>query len=226
MAVIDGSTSKTAVRLHPTMSNGRYAMTIVRNFIRTMPAEMTLADFLQGVTEKIAEVYNGVVPPSEERLTASTVVYSKKRQELWMVGDCQCMVDGKLHTNEKPSESVIAHHRASLIQQGMLPAAAREAIVPMLIKSMHEGQNISYAVFDGTPVYLAGVKVIDCRGVAEIVLASDGYPFLYPTLEATQKALSEQLLHDPQCIDTFVATKGLVEGNTSFDDCAYLRFEV
>jgi len=58
----------------------------------------------------------------------------------------------------------------------------------------------------------------------EIVLASDGYPFLKSTLEASEKALEELLKHDPQCVNSFIATKGLVEGNKSFDDRTYIRF--
>ena len=58
------------------------------------------------------------------------------------------------------------------------------------------------------------------------VLASDGYPFLHPTLKESEAALARQLADDPQNISSFVATKGLVEGNNSFDDRAYIRLTV
>ena len=58
----------------------------------------------------------------------------------------------------------------------------------------------------------------------EVVLASDGYPFLKPTLAASEAALAEQIANDPQNIHSFIATKGIVEGNKSFDDRTYIRF--
>lgn len=59
---------------------------------------------------------------------------------------------------------------------------------------------------------------------SEIVLASDGYPFLKPTLAASEAALAEQIANDPHNIRSFIATKGIVEGNKSFDDRTYIRF--
>ena len=246
VAVIDGSTSKTPTHLAPDMKNGRYAMTLISEYIqKELKAEASVDDFCQGVT---AYIYNKVycelkvegrlsIHP-EERLTASAVIYSRARREVWMVGDCQAIIDGKLYENGKPYEQEIAEKRVALIKQGMSPAEARQAIVPQLVQAMLDGQNRSYAVIDGFPIYRDGVKVVACPSCVdaeedndvaaekeqEIVLASDGYPFLKPTLQESEDALANQLVHDPQNIKTFIATKGLVEGNLSFDDRAYVRF--
>ena len=93
---------------------------------------------------------------------------------------CQALIGGKLYENNKPFEEEIAARRASLIRQGMPPADARKAIEPLLIQAMLDGQNTHYAVIDGFPIYREGVKVI-FPAIGEIVLASDGYPFLKPT---------------------------------------------
>lgn len=75
-----------------------------------------------------------------------------------------------------------------------------------------------------------GVKVVSVSSSetvsasSEIVLASDGYPFLKPTLAESEEALANQIANDPQNISSFIATKGLVEGNKSFDDRTYIRF--
>ena len=60
----------------------------------------------------------------------------------------------------------------------------------------------------------------------EIVLASDGYPHLAPTLAETEAWLDEQRRNDPLNIGEFKATKAFVEGNNSFDDRSYIRFIV
>lgn len=240
IAVIDGSTSKTPTHLSHDMKNGRYAMTLISQYIeQELKADATMDDFCQGIT---AYIHDKVYEPMgitehlhlhpEERLTASTIVYSDKRKEVWMVGDCQAVIGGELYDNAKPYELSIAQKRASLIRQGLSPADARRAIEPLLVKAMKEGQNISYAVIDGFPIYRKGVKVISIpttpslpdSDTADIILATDGYPFLKPTLAESEAALSHLIATDPQCITDFIATKGLVDGNTSFDDRTFIRF--
>lgn len=261
IAVIDGSTSKTPKHLNPDMKNGRYAMMLISEYIREeLKADASVDDFCQGVT---AYIYNKVYEKlgveerlkerPEERLTASAILYSRTRNEVWMVGDCQAIIDGKLYENGKPYEEKIARKRVELIAQGLSPAEARKQIEPLLIEAMLSGQNQTYTVIDGFPIYREGVKVVSvsdsssvqdsvpasdsvpCSDSAsasgtisvsssEIVLASDGYPFLEPTLAASEAALAEQIANDPQNIHSFIATKGIVEGNKSFDDRTYIRF--
>lgn len=269
IAVIDGSTSKTPKHLNPDMKNGRYAMMLISEYIREeLKADASVDEFCQGVT---AYIYNKVYEKlgveerlkehPEERLTASAILYSRTRNEVWMVGDCQAIIAGKLYENGKPYEEKIARKRVELIEQGFSPAEARKQIEPLLIKAMLSGQNQTYTVIDGFPIYREGVKVVSvsdsssvqdsvspsdscsvqdpvsCSGSAsasdtipssssEIVLASDGYPFLKPTLAASEAALAEQIANDPQNIRSFIATKGIVEGNKSFDDRTYIRFSV
>ena len=263
IAVIDGSTSKTPKHLNPDMKNGRYAMMLISEYIREeLKADALVDDFCQGVT---AYIYNKVYEKlgveerlkehPEERLTASAILYSRTRNEVWMVGDCQAIIDGKLYENGKPYEQEIARKRVELIEQGLSPAEARKQIEPLLIKAMLSGQNQTYTVIDGFPIYREGVKVVSVSdscsvqdsvpasdsvpcsdsvsasgtffvSSSEIILASDGYPFLEPTLAASEAALAEQIANDPQNIHSFIATKGIVEGNKSFDDRTYIRFSV
>lgn len=261
IAVIDGSTSKTPKHLNSDMKNGRYAMMLISEYIREeLKADASVDEFCQGVT---AYIYNKVYEKlgveerlkehPEERLTASAILYSRTRNEVWMVGDCQAIIGGKLYENGKPYEEKIARKRVELIEQGLSPAETRKQIEPLLIKAMLSGQNQTYTVIDGFPIYREGVKVVsvsDSSSVqdsvpasdsvpcsdsvsasgtipsssSEIVLASDGYPFLKPTLAASEAALAEQIANDPQNIHSFIATKGIVEGNKSFDDRTYIRF--
>lgn len=261
IAVIDGSTSKTPKHLNPDMKNGKYAMMLISEYIQEeLKADASVDEFCQGVT---AYIYNKVYEKlgveerlkehPEERLTASAILYSRTRNEVWMVGDCQAIIAGKLYENGKPYEEKIARKRVELIEQGLSPAEARKQIEPLLIKAMLSGQNQTYTVIDGFPIYREGVKVVSVSdscsvqdsvpasdsvpcsdsvsasgaipsSSSEIVLASDGYPFLEPTLAASEAALAEQIANDPQNIHSFIATKGIVEGNKSFDDRTYIRF--
>ena len=254
IAVIDGSTSKTPKHLSPDMKNGRYAMMLISEYIQQeMKADATVDEFCEGIT---AYIYNKVYLPMgieeqlrlhpEERLTASAIIYSNQKKEVWMVGDCQAIINGKLYDNSKPYEQEIAQKRVELIAQGLSPAEARKQIEPLLIEAMLSGQNQTYTVIDGFPIYREGVKIVALKmkpasssietyfqehpkpvsSPNEVVLASDGYPFLKPTLAESEAALEHLIAHDPQCIHDFIATKGLVAGNKSFDDRTYVRFIV
>ena len=226
-AVIDGSTSKTPTRLEPSMKNGRFAMMLISEYIKLMPADYSMDDFCRGITLRFAEEYDKrgiterMAEHPEERLTASAIIYSNNRKEVWMVGDCQAIIDGIYYDNSKPYEQEIAMQRATLIKNGMSPKDARRTIEPQLIKAMLEGQNRQYVVIDGTPLYMPGTRIVKASN--SLVLASDGYPTLLPTLKESEEALALHLIDDPQNIGDFVATKGLVEGNVSFDDRAYIK---
>ena len=89
-----------------------------------------------------------------------------------------------------------------------------------------QDQNKTYTVIDGTPIYMNGIKTIDVSRAREIVLATDGYPFLKPTLAESEAALRELLRQDPMLVSLYQATKGIMQGNCSFDDRAYLRVKI
>lgn len=242
-AVIDGSTSKAVHQLIPGMRNGRAAMLLVGQALRSMPADVSLAGCCDRVTSLLSEAYlQRGVPASylaahpEERATASAAIFSLYRQEIWLVGDCQCLVDGAFHDNPKPHEARIARERSAILQK-MLDSGetdedslrhhdvGRDRVLGKIILTCQD-QNKKFSVFDGFRVALAQVKVIPVSPGSEVVLATDGYPFLLPTLSESEAALARQLATDPLCIRHYQATKGLMDGQVSFDDRAYVRFRI
>ena len=231
------------------MSNGRYAMTIVSRLIRQMPPDTSCHQFCVNATKAIRDVYlpswkltgrqataELLATHPEERLCASAIVYSNRRREIWLVGDCQCLVGGELCENPKPYEQKLAEMRAQkvreLLAEGKTPDEiltddqARATIIPVMLQEM-QNQNKTYAVIDGFPIPETRVPVIalDFRPW-EIVLASDGYPFLCPTLAKSEAKLDEQRRNDPLNIGDFKATKGFTPGFNSFDDRSYIRFSI
>ena len=104
---------------------------------------------------------------------------------------------------------------------------ARPVIIPHMIETMRN-QNVTYSVVDGFPIDRRHVRTITLDFQPyEIVLASDGYPFLYPTLEESEAALQHQRKEDPLNIGpNFQATKAFHPDNNSFDDRTYIRFKV
>lgn len=241
IAVIDGSTSKTDYRHSIFRSNGRQAMWLVCRYLRHAPKQMTCHEFLRGVTAYIRKHYRKsrmqrFAEHPEERLTCSAIIYSRLQRQIWMVGDCQCLLDGQLFENPKPEEAVYAAKRAEkakqLLAEGMtieeLRAhdTARDYILPDIIDSMKR-QNVTYSVIDGFPIPEQHVPVITLDFQPhEIVFATDGYPFLCPTLAESEQRLAEQRQNDPLNIHTFLASKAFMLGQDSFDDRTYIRFKV
>ena len=225
------------------MSNGRYAMRLISRYIRRMPADTSCHQFCVGVTRMIRRHYRFRFPVSrmaehpEERLCASVILYSRLRREVWLVGDCQCLIGGEFFDNPKPYEAHLAELRGQrvreLLAEGVAQSAlleaydpAREVMIPTMLQVMHN-QNKTYAVVDGFPIPEDKVPVITLGfQPIEIVFASDGYPFLEPTLAESERRLDQQRRNDPLNIGSFKATKAFVEGNNSFDDRTYVRFTV
>lgn len=154
-----------------------------------------------------------------------------------MIGDCQCIIGTTLYDNPKPGEAIVAEKRSKRAHELLASGeetpeslresdVARQEVLPLLVEGM-KGENIDYAVVDGFDIPLSKVRVLTLDFEPwTVVLASDGYPFLRPTLEESERLLKEQLQRDPLNIETFKATKAWHVGNNSFDDRSYIRFEV
>lgn len=244
IAVIDGSTSKSRVRCwHDTFlgrhSPGELAMLTIAATIKSVPANVSCLQFCQAASLALRRRYIKSLLPHlaqhpEDRLTASCIVFSRLRRELWLVGDCQALIDDQFIDNPKPYEQELAQERAAIIKGSPKPwehflrdDTARQAIIPHMLQCMQQ-QNVGYAVIDGFPVAERYVKVIALDFQPhQLVLASDGYPFLCPTLEESEARLAAQHREDPLNIGpAFMATKAFAEGNNSFDDRAYIRFNI
>lgn len=242
VAVIDGSTSKSPRRISRWRTNGRYCMQLISKYIKRMPKDVTVERFCRGVTAYVGKHYKQsqiarLAEHPEERLTASCAIYSRLRRQVWMIGDCQCLIGGTLYDNPKPCERSLAEQRAEmarrLIADGEATVeslrhndTARQGIIPRMIETM-KMQNVEYSVVDGLPIPMRKVRVVTLDFQPwTIVLATDGYPFLKPTLAESEAALAHQAETDPLNIGEFKATKAFAIGANSFDDRSYVRFRV
>jgi len=255
IAVIDGSTSKATCRCYKGLnlysrSNGELAMRLVSKHIRRLPKTATCHQFCVGVTHYLRQHYkpsmlDHLTAHPEDRLTASAIIFSRVNRELWMIGDCQCLLtalssnltatlsSSTYYDNPKPYEQELAERRAAIIAASTEPTehflrndTARAAIIPYMLETMKQ-QNVTYSVIDGFPIPEQHVRIITLDFQPwEIVMATDGYPFLCPTLAESEARLAQQKAEDPLNIGLFKATKAFAEGNNSFDDRTYIRFRV
>ena len=251
IAVIDGSTSKATKRVSRWCSNGRLCMKTISRFLRKAPADITVDAFLRGVTEAVRKKYSSrhidfYRDHPEERITASCIVYSRLQRQIWIVGDCQCLVGKEGHfdffDNPKPYEAKVAEARAAKalelirsndcsVESLLYDDLARQSVIPMMLEAM-KGQNVDYAVVDGFKIPRQKVTVFTLDFEPwTVILASDGYPFLLPSLAESEEALALQRKTDPLNIGLnpdapFKATKAFADGFNSFDDRSYVKFTI
>lgn len=244
-AVIDGATSKSDFRKDG-MTTGQWAVQCVMEALQVLPADATCAEAVAAVTERIHTFYETnqlleqVISIPACRCTASAVIYSVCRKEVWQVGDCRCLTHSFYSANEKEVDRVMAEARVACNEAALASGMTidelaacdpgRAFILPFL-KQQAWLQNrtdarYAYAVFDGFQVPMQQVKCFSVADETEIVLASDGYPKLFFTLDETEAYLHRVLEKDPMCMYLHPETKGMLPGNCSYDDRAYLRLRI
>ena len=105
----------------------------------------------------------------------------------------------------------------------------REAILPLLKKCISYANTdgeFGYDAINGGEIRAKNVKITKVGKGDFVILASDGYPRLFDTLEKTESYLFGALKADPECTGVLRSTKGLNKENESFDDRSYVSFFV
>lgn len=247
-AVVDGSTSKAAVAgtslpSKPSKTGGQLAMETVCGIIKTLSPSATLHDLVDRASAALRTLWpEGAESEAALRPTCSAVVYSACRREVWMIGDCQCRFGGITHTNNKVIDDTLAQIRADVLHYWLAAGCSVESLrqndrgrtfIYDALRTQTNFQNITdagnpfrYTVLDGQTVDETTIPVIPVGRADKLILASDGYPLLFDSLNETETYLKDCLQTDPLCIDRHPATKGLTAGNVSFDDRTYLLLDI
>lgn len=248
VVVIDGATSKSDFRIDG-VTTGRKAMEIISDEVQRLPSGISASEFVNIINERIIRYYktNHILDLVEQfpetRLTASVAVYCHSRNEVWLIGDCQCKIGECCFKNNKKIDSILSELRSFVLCSALRDGSSikelqkrdigREFIYPMLKRqylwqnNLDDNSEYRYIVLDGFPVDYALIRIIPV-GDRSIVLATDGYFDLYGTLQETEQALCHQIETDPLCIGMGCdknnkSTKGVLPGNCSFDDRTYVR---
>ena len=235
IAVIDGVTTKGS-RLYNGMTGGAFAADVLCKALDHMKTDAAAAEVILALNKALRSAVCEDASP-EDRPQANIVIFSRDKSEIWLFGDCQFMVDGDVFAFPKEVDLLLASLRAfiaqDLIRQGMMPEEAatesREQIMPYLKMQLCFANSTGpygYDVLDGGNINTDHIRIVPVRSGIHVVLASDGYPKLFETLEESEQYLREMLERDPYCINENRQTKGLSEGNLSYDDRAYISFRV
>ncbi|MGR5060810.1 hypothetical protein ACPV3O_21385 [Vibrio rotiferianus] len=245
ICVIDGATNK-GTMLYNGLKPGVAIKNLILSLLPTIPKEICAVDFFETINKEVRAIHANVLYASslkehpENKLTASIAIYSTYRNELWSVGDCKYIINDTVYENEKKIDLLLSEVRSLVFQietesnsnevNTLRSDIGREFILPLLEKQ-HQLQNKSgeytFNVVDGTDLSNNQIDVITLIHLPQkVVLSTDGYPRLFDTLEESEKYLSDVISTDPMMINKAKSTKGIAQGNSSFDDRAYISFVV
>lgn len=242
-AVIDGATDKSG-RRYSGRTGGRLVMELCKSVLADLAPDVSARGAFSELTDAVDRELPGDLP-LQERPSAVLAVYSSLRREIWQLGDVAFW-----HSGVKPG-GIRQRKMVDYFAEGMRAAVisaniaagfeahdvmrsdpGREAILPLLrlqgvFRNELRSDEWGYGALDGRPIPDDYIDIHSVPGyVDEIVLASDGYPVVLPSLAESEARLSELLKEDPLCIGPLRATKGVQPGSRSYDDRAYVRIAV
>lgn len=246
IAVVDGMSDFSGFQIDG-VSTGRKGALLVEEVIQNMPFDITAQEAVKLFTTAIHNFYvkqnilEKVTKDPNCRTGSSLVMYSKERGEIWSVGDCPFMVDGKVFDMSKRIDNLLYELRSFYIRTLLLQGVTIEELIshdtsaefikPIIAlgrfhQNAKEFTEFNHAIVDGFEICEKEIIITKVGEGSEIVLASDGYPFLYNTLKESEEKLADTLANDPLCFVKFHSGKGVLEGNHSFDDRTYIKFIV
>lgn len=233
-AILDGGTAKDAFAGE---SPGLRAALAMEAGLRELPPSASAREAVDALTARVAALQC----VNEPRPFASALIYSATHREVWVVGDGWVMLNEQVHRFGREIESRAAAARAALLRASLETVTleslrnndvGREMILPLLrleadLANLDRTDPLCFGRIDGRHVperFLHRMSVP--RTTKRLVLASDGYPQLCETHEATESALQKRIQSDPLMIDDPPMTKGVVLGQVSHDDRAWLELDV
>jgi protein phosphatase 2C-like protein len=243
VAVIDGATSVAKQKYEGKLA-GQIAKDILLESLEKLSADGTAQESMVQLDKAITDWYkeHGLYEHAREnprlRCFASAVIFSKKRRQVWMLGDCQVMIDKELISNRKFVDLLFEDLRSFILEAEVMKGKTidelivndpgRELVMPLIAQQTifqnSENKAFGFDCFDGFFNSSHKIKIIDVpTDSKDIILATDGYPKLYPTLSESENALQKLLEEDPLCFRQNKQVRAFPKGAVSFDDRAYIR---
>ncbi len=172
----------------------------------------------------------------EEYPRACVMIYNDYRHEISGYGDCTCMINGTLYDFTKEVDRINSENRAlalesaiakgSTIEELLAHDVGREAIEAGLKNRFvfeNQAGPLGYPTLNGYSFNESMVFAKSVNDGDELIIATDGYPYVRSTLRESEEVLIQLIEKDPLCFREYKSTKGLQIGSVSFDDRTYWR---
>jgi hypothetical protein len=245
VALYDGATDKSG-KTYDGKKGGRIAEELIESVFRGLPADASKEDVLARI-DKAYQAFYAAHPDMDFvknplwRPTATLIWYSFARNDLTAIGDSKARIDGVNYNNKNKLVDVLnSDLRIKVINTLKLSEAdvakndlGRFYILPLLERQSEFQNNpkapkaLQYWAIDGFPVPAEEVQSWHFSKTPRVIeLSSDGYENYPDASDVTsyEEASAKFIKNDPQRIKS-PSTKGLQQGNVSFDDRAVLIYK-
>jgi hypothetical protein len=245
LAVMDGCTVRypRSSETYGGVTSGRFAVLALAAGIARLASDLdaaeAIAELSQGLRRSLVDHDLLLDPREADRPSASAVIFSRARRQVWRVGDCQFAVDGRSNIRVKAIDRLNNSTRAACIRAQLLGGVDADwlrrhdvgyEVIDPVVQLQRRFRNLAapcrfgYGGFDGDPVPARYQEIFPVAGSqTELIMTTDGYPTVEPSLERAEARLFQIMHDDPLLIGRYGSTKPWVPGNNSFDDRAYLR---
>ena len=239
ISVIDGASSAASFN---GVSGGLLAKNIIASELETLENiedGFKVIKHLNLLLKQAQKAFPESESNPSKRMFASLIIYNINTRQIWNYGDCPFTVNGVLHQYDKKIDVLNANIRSFVVQYALATGKniddilradpGAEAIKQMLdYQNTFANKNVEYGypILDGFELCRELFETVDVSQGDEVVLATDGYPKICPTLAESEKELQRLLESDPLCIGENKAVKCRYHGLKSFDDRCYIRFKV
>lgn len=245
IAVIDGATSKSNF-LWEEKSSGLFAKDIICKALSGEISKDNPKVFFETINNFIKnEIAKRPECKKRDWPRASIIAYIPSKEEVWSYGDCRCKIGtNKPFLHKKIIDVKLANKRSKIIEKELESgkniddllkndfgrnSIEKDLLAQFNYENVHcyiEGEDFGYPVINGEKICENMICIYKVQTGQDVVLATDGYPYLECSLEESENKLLYLLENDPLCYKEYKSTKGLKIGSKSFDDRAYIRFEI
>lgn len=235
-AVVDGASDATGARFEG-KTGGRLAAEVIAASILRRKADIDARSFADTLSAALAKAVGHL--PAKTRWPAAVVAcVSRHRREVWRIGDCNVVVDGVEHASTFLIDDAASRFRAAVnaallangtpIDEILERDPGSEARRVLTDNQQYLANTVGpwgYGCINGGRVPSEFIEVFPIPDrPAEVILTSDGYPVVLPTLGETEATLARLIRDDPAAIgELWPIGKSTRPGSNAPDDRAYLR---
>lgn len=222
---------------------GVFARDIMVSTLEGLPGDAEAQDVIRALQEVLqAEAKSCIEEMSDDQIYAypqsRALIYSIAKHEIWRLGDSPFCINGKLNYQRSEGYEKAAEKRAEVMERFLANPLSdmkdlintdygRSSAMDIIIEEEKRVDGV--LTLSGRPdvdidALLDNVEIFDVEPGAEVILASDGYPKVLPTLEESEQWLADERARDPLFVRDYKALQGAKDEEAGYDDRSYVRF--
>jgi hypothetical protein len=224
---------------------GIFAKDSIVSEFDALPAGLSATDAVQVLEEQLQVQSARAVESMDDAEVISypmarLLVYSVALGQIWRLGDSPFVVDGELHRSMSQALQEAVKKRCEVMDHFLKNVRSdlkdlvnndygRSAAMDLIVAEEHRVDGVE--VLSGRPnvdmdMLLSNIEVFTVEKGQEVILATDGFPHILPTLDESEDWLAAQRARDPLFIKDFQSLRGASDDEAGYDDRSYVRFIV